>query len=755
MPAETTTYTLTATDSQGDTRRANATVYVKNKLSTLLGAPASLKDLEAYRYCSELNNIATDGSENLYFTGDDAVCRLSTTGKVTVIASNGDSPTPLLRNSDGLHMDVQEVHQRATAASSRGQHSLLRIRRLLQTNQASAPVDNAQLNAPGGIAVSSDGKTIYVTDNYAIRRIVIADDGSATISTLAGILGTQGTSDGTATSASFYQPSELTLSGDDLYVVDGNAIRQVVISTGLVTTLAGKFVECSYLAESCSVDGDGSNALFHYPSAIVSDNVGNLYVSEPKSIRHIRLDTNADGTAKVTVSTLAGMAGTEGSTDGFGSAARFIDADGIAISSDGNTLYVSDDSTIRKIVLRKDSGNSGSVIGTVSTIAGVVGTEVPEDDADGPATEAWFKDPHSIVVGASGNLYVTEESSLRKIDLSTQTVSTVFTFWSLLAGDSINAGSMSIIGQMAEGRDGAIYVPDIGGNVIRKIVLSTNADGAVSAELSILAGTFGVVGHTDGVGAAASFNGPFGIAYDRANDCLYVSDAGNATIRKIDLATAAVTTLAGRVGTHPGPYPEDGIGSNATFSGLLSLAMDESGSLYVYEDWDMRKVNVATGEVQTLTFADSSGKTFELTSYGFGGMALHADSSTGKSTLYFMGDYSLYQADLSTLVVTKLAGSGKPGHADGTGSNAVFGEVGDLSIDKRGNLYAAGTAYDYYNSSDYYNGVVRRITPDGTVTTISLGTLPGGAMPFASGVFTDSSDNLLISVPGGILTLQP
>ena len=86
---------------------------------------------------------------------------------------------------------------------------------------------------------------------------------------------------------------------------------------------------------------------------------------------------------------------------------------------------------------------------------------------------------------------------------------------------------------------------------------------------STLAGTPGVVGSTDGAGAAASFFVPTDIATDGTN--LYVADTFNNTIRKIVIATGAVTTLAGTAGIHGST---DATGSAASFYSPASLTTD-------------------------------------------------------------------------------------------------------------------------------------------------------------------------------------
>jgi hypothetical protein len=130
---------------------------------------------------------------------------------------------------------------------------------------------SASFNTPRGI--TTDGTNLYVADalNHLIRQIVIS---TGVVTTLAGTAGTSGSSNGTGTSASFYQPSGITTDGTNLYVGDGenHLIRQIVISTGVVTTLAGT-------GSSGSVDGTGTGASFSRPYAVTTDGT-DLYVSE-------------------------------------------------------------------------------------------------------------------------------------------------------------------------------------------------------------------------------------------------------------------------------------------------------------------------------------------------------------------------------------------------------------------------------------------------------------------------------------------
>jgi len=168
---------------------------------------------------------------------------------------------------------------------------------------------------------------------------------------VAGSAGEVGSADGVGAAARFSSPNHITTDGVSLYVTDSmnNTIRKIVISTGEVSTVAGT------AGLSGATDGIGSVARFNYPNGITTDGQ-NLYITESKNhtIRKIVISTGA-------VTTLAGKAGMEGSSDGVGVISSFSYPDGI--TTDGKNLYVSDagNHEIRKIVIST---------GVVSTIAG-------------------------------------------------------------------------------------------------------------------------------------------------------------------------------------------------------------------------------------------------------------------------------------------------------------------------------------------------------------------------------------------------
>ena len=186
---------------------------------------------------------------------------------------------------------------------------------------------SASFDTPYGI--TTDGTNLYVADsfNHLIRQIGI-DNRSVT--TLAGS-GSFGSSNGVGTSAKFKRPYGITTDGTNLYVADSdnNLIRQIVISTKAVTTLAGDG------SQGSTDHATGTSASFNDPTGITTDGT-NLYVADRDNhlIRQIVISTKA-------VTTLAGT-GTGGNTNGAGSGAGSVAKfkDPVGITTDGIDLYV-------------------------------------------------------------------------------------------------------------------------------------------------------------------------------------------------------------------------------------------------------------------------------------------------------------------------------------------------------------------------------------------------------------------------------
>jgi hypothetical protein len=376
---------------------------------------------------------------------------------------------------------------------------------------------------------------VYVADtaNATIRKITP----TGVVTTLAGTAGMTGSTDGMGAAARFSNPIGVGTDGAaNVYVGDGSTIRKVTPS-GAVTTLAGSPTVIG------SADGTGDAAGFYSPSGVTTDSAGAVYVADTFNdiIRSI--------TPAGVVTTMAGTAGMGGSMDGTGAAARFSIPTGVATDSAGN-VYVAD-SGVRisnEVYLGNHVIRKITPAGVVTTLAGTAGMP---GSADGNGAAARFNTPLGVAADSAGDVYVadTYNSTIRKI-----TPAGVVT---TLAGTAGTTGSTDGTGPAALFNNpygvavdvaGNVYVADTRNDIIRKITPA----GAVTT----LAGMAGMSGSTDGMGAAARFDSPSGVAADSAGN-VYVADTNNSTIRKITPA-GVVTTVVGRAGENgfvPGPLP--------------------------------------------------------------------------------------------------------------------------------------------------------------------------------------------------------
>ena len=570
----------------------------------------------------------------------------------------------------------------------------------------------ARFYSPSGVAVDSAGN-VYVADsgNDTIRKITP----SGVVSTFAGLAGSGGSVDGTGCAARFFYPEGVAVdNAGNVYVADGvNYTIRKITPSGVVSTLAG------LAGTRGSADGTGSAALFSFPTSVAVDSAGNVYVADTDNFTIRKI------TPSGVVSTLAGLAGSPGSADGTGSAARFDNSIGVAVDSAGN-VYVADTDnfTIRKI----------TPSGVVSTLAGLAGSG---GSVDGTGSAARFYSPSGVAVDSAGNVYVanTGTQTIRKITPS-GVVST-------LAGLAFSVGSADGTGSagrfngpigVAVDSAGNVYVADSGNFTIRKIT--------PSGVVSTLAGLAGSIGSADGTGNAARFFYPEGVAVDNAGN-VYVADLNNHTIRKIT-PSGVVSTLAGLAGV---VGSDDGTGSAARFYYPQGPAVDSAGNVYVADsnNHTIRKIT-PSGVVSTLAGLAGSGGSVDGT-----GSAARFNYPSGVAA---DGAGNVYVADTGNDTIRKITPSGvvstfagladSSGSVDGTGSAARFNYPSGVAADGAGNVYVADT----------YNDTIRKITPSGVVSTLAGlagffgsddGTGSAARFNFPNGVAVDSAGHVYVA----------
>lgn len=486
---------------------------------------------------------------------------------------------------------------------------------------------------------------------------------------------------------------------------------------GLVTTFAGN-------GTAGNAIGAIADTRFRYPTGIALDKNGNIYVADGFNRWVKKISTNGVVTA----------------------ISQNIDAVGIVVD-DAGVVYVSANNLIYKLV------PSGSTY-TQSLLAG---TNFATGHADGEALSSKFYGARGMAFDKDGNLYVADEFNnvIRKIS-TTGIVSTYA--GTVSVGGYADGPATSAIFRNPRGvtvdKSGNVYVSDAANHRIRKI--DTNG------QVSTVAGS-GSGGLSDGVGTAAAFYTPSGIALDDEGN-LYVTDAYlNNTIRKIDV-NGKVSTVAG---AGSAGYI-NAVGRDAKFSTPIDVVVTKTGTILVCDkdNHSIRSINQSGFSIYPTLPAglnmDSTGTisgtpTFPIKKTRF---TIIGKNASGSDTAYIdievldrlqapaisyavsSQSYKINTAINPLTVtnsggaipekmiynVTTFAGTGAFGSTNGNRLDATFGNPWDLVMDKRGNMFIA----------DYGNRLIRKIDTAGVVTNFA-------SVTYLTHIAIDGFNNLYVS----------
>ena len=285
--------------------------------------------------------------------------------------------------------------------------------------------------------------------------------------------------------------------------------------------------------------------------------------------------------------------------DGIGAAASFTTP--FFITQSGTTRYIVDGTNNSLRSIDTTTARVGTLV--KGNIIGGHANGVGDATAAGASTtQARFNAPRGVAAADAGTLYVADSSNhrIRRVTIGATAAATQV---SDFAGSG-TPGHANAVGTAAQFnnpvgiaiRGTTLYVSETGNQRIRVIDI---ASGAVSD----LAGS-GTAGHANGTGAAARFNSPGGLAV--SGDTLYVADVSNHRIRAVDIASGAVSDVAGS-GT---AGHADGAGSDARFSSPTGIAVNETGTtLYVADRGNhrIREIDIATKTVRTIAGDGTSG----------------------------------------------------------------------------------------------------------------------------------------------------
>jgi len=351
-------------------------------------------------------------------------------------------------------------------------------------------------------------------------------------------------------------------------------MRSLFITTLLVLTSN----LCSLTSRAATIDtiaGTGKPENNGDAGAALKTNVGDpfgveigpdgaLYICEVRNHRVRRLDLKTNELTTVAGNGTKGYAGDGGPA----TKAQLNEPYEIRFDKGGNMLFVE----MQNHLVRRVDAKTG----TISTVAGTGAKGFGGDG--GPATKAQFATPHSIALDSADNLYIADIANhrIRKVDAKAGTITTI-------AGTG--EAQPPIDGQTAAGKPmkgpralfvdgGTLWIGLREGHSVWRMDLATGM-------LKHVSGT-GKPGFTGDGGPAkdATFNGPKGIAVG-PDKCVYVADTENHAIRKIDLASGTISTIAGSFPLKKGGEGDGGPATDATMDRPHGICVAADGTVYI------------------------------------------------------------------------------------------------------------------------------------------------------------------------------
>jgi sugar lactone lactonase YvrE len=663
------------------------------------------------------------------------------------------------------------------------------------------PAAAAPLNQPTGVATDAAGD-VFIADsrNYRVREVVQA---TGNIVTVAGTGGVGSSGDGgPATVATLNTPSAVALDpAGNVFIADSNGerVREVTKSTGVITTVAGT----GYVG-SFGDAGPATSAPLDYPNGVAVDAAGNLYIADTYNYR-IREVFGSNlpylGALSSTAWTVnqPGYSGTlsvQGGTIPYGSLTTTGLPPGLTASLNGSTVAVSGTPTAAGTFAATfnvlDAGgnrasrtfsitvNATPALGALTPAQGTAGVSytgaIPISGGTGPlvvSAQANLPPGLSATVsgtrvtftgipntaGTYGNVQVTVR------DATGVTASGAFSITiiapapgSILTvagngtggynGDGQPANLALLYGPRSVATDAAgnVYIADSNNNRVREIVKATGT-------IVTVAGTGAAgFGGDNGSAAAARLNDPTGVAVDPAGN-LFIADLWNNRIREVVKATGNIITVAGN-----GSWTYSGDGGPATSAGLASpqaVAVDVYGDLYIADASSnrVREVIKATGQIVTVAGTGTAG-------YGGDNGPATAAKLSNPTGVAVDPAGNLYIADTSNQrvrevlnnsgVIISVAGTGTAGYSgdNGPAFAAKLNAPQGLATDANGNLFIADLSNYRIRELVQANGTIVTVAGNGSFGYGGDGgpaTSASVKMWNAYGVAVDGSGDLFIA----------
>jgi adhesin/invasin len=336
------------------------------------------------------------------------------------------------------------------------------------------------------------------------------------------------------------------------------------VATSTITTVAG--------TGTAGFNGDNQPATaaqVNIPGDVAVDGVGNLLIADRFNNRIRRVDVQ---TGMITTVAGTGVAGFNGDNQP-ATAAQLSDPFGVTVDQAGNLLIADHNNhRIRRVDVQT---------GMITTVAG---TGVAGFNGDNqPATAALLSEPFSVAVDQAGSLLIVDGRNMRirRVDVQTGMITTVAgTGLDAFNGDN-QLATVAQLGPVDVAVDGAgnVLISDVRNMRIRRVDARTGI-------ITTVAGTGGRGFNGDNQPAtSAQLNFPAGIAVDGAGNLL-IADQTNARIRRVDIQTGMITTVAG-TGT-AGFNGDNQPATSAELNMPSGIAIDGAGNLLIADSFNQR-----------------------------------------------------------------------------------------------------------------------------------------------------------------------
>jgi uncharacterized protein (TIGR03437 family) len=683
-------------------------------------------------------SVAVDGSGNVYIgeyygtirkvTPDGIINAFAGTGVIDFSGDNGPAmqaglsiPSGLATDSAGSLYIADTTNNRIRKVTPDGTITTIAGTGQQGSVGANIPALSAQLFKPLKIAVDLQGN-IYFTESFdvSVTALVRKIDTHGIITTAAG--GALDFSDGIlATKAAVLPLAVSTDAAGNLYIDDSSvgmigsnyfsfgSVREVDAATGLIHTIAGK------VAPHPGFSGDGGkalNAVFRFGNApgLAVDPVGNIYVADDGNyrIRRVTLDGN--------INTVAGNGLFRFSGDGGPAAsATLYYPTGVIGDSQGN-LFISESqaSRIRKI----------TPDGTISVYAGNHGGANTGDG--GPAVFASLYDPEYMTFAPDGSLVFADlvNCVIRSISPSGIISTIAGTGSCTYSGDGGPALKAALAGPTGVAYDGAgeLIITDTYNHRIRAVLATGNI-------ITIAGDGTAAFSGDNGSSLKAEINTPSAVHV--YNGGIYFADTNNHRIRRIDLATLNITTVAGN-GTKA--YKGDGgLATAASLGFPNSMTFDTAGNMYIADTGNsvVRKVDTS-GIISTFAGQDPFDQLND------GGLATNA-AIGGPTDIFIDAAGTFYITDIYSNRVRALLAL-RPAFQVSTANLAFTAQAGAASLDQRLDLTGGISGIPFTVSS----------SASWLTTSLAAGNMPAGITVTAnpSGLAAGSyQGTLTISAP--------